>query len=140
MKSLHFFHYIALVVSVGVVYTKTMEVTGQKAVGFEAAKRTGGFETSTIGEKLKGPGIVAVLEQNCNQSRQLEDTLKSLGVPYQPFYVEENLDLYSTAISKNGGEIPLLYEDGKKVENVVDFLKKYKEEHTKTENKDANEK
>ncbi|UYI27070.1 glutaredoxin-2 [Encephalitozoon cuniculi] len=129
MKSLCLFSLIVFTVSMGVVHMKEMDITGQKAVGFGVAKRTNGLVTNTAHEKLQDPGITVVLERNCRRSEELENSLRKLGLPYRPFYVDDDLDLYNRMVTENSGEIPSMYKDGKKIENPVKFLEAYKAQH-----------
>lgn len=129
MKSLHLVR-LAYVFALGVFaeHARAVDATGQKAIGFGIAKRTQGFVTSTANEKLRGPGVVAVLERGCLHSMQLEDSLARLGVPYTPLYVDDDLDLYNAMVSGNEGQIPSLYKDGRKIPHPIEFLKAHKDE------------
>ncbi|AFN83555.1 hypothetical protein EROM_081390 [Encephalitozoon romaleae SJ-2008] len=124
MKSFYLFHSVVFILGIGVTSIGVVDARNLKPVGIGNDIHPRGPVTNTVPEAIRGPGVVAMLEENCSHARQLENKLKELGVPYKPLYAEENLDVYNFMTTQDGG--PLLYEDGKRVEDIEKFLKEYK--------------
>lgn len=124
MKSFYLFHSVVFILGIGITSIKAADAKNQNPVGIGNDMHPRGPVTSTVPEAIRGPGVVAMLEENCNHGKQLENKLKELGVPYKPLYAEENLDVYNFMATQDGG--PLLYKDGKKIKDIEKFLREYK--------------
>ncbi|WEL39294.1 glutaredoxin-2 [Encephalitozoon hellem] len=124
MKSSCLFHSVMFIVGMGITSIEALDSEKQKPVGISSDIHSSGPVMNTVPEAVRGPGVVAMLEENCNHSRELESKLKELGVPYKPLYAEDNLDVYNFMSTQGGA--PLLYKDGKKVMDIEKFLKRYR--------------
>lgn len=82
-----------------------------------------GVMTNTAYDKLKGPGLVALLGRNCPGSPELRKRLDENHIEYTMLYVEDNLDLQNYAVKYNKGRIPMLFENGNQIKDIGKYIR-----------------
>lgn len=90
------------------------------------ALQYGDYITNTVLEKVRKPGVVAVLGKHCPNSAILKKKLNDEHIAYEPLYVEENLDLKNYSMSHNNSKIPMLFENGVMISDINGYLRMHR--------------
>lgn len=96
-----------------------------KSFATDIARHPDSYVTNTVPEKLRVKRVVAILGSECGNSRRLENALRLAGIDYFPYYTEQNLDMQNYVAINNQGKVPILFEDGKQVADINEYLHKH---------------